>query len=97
MTVDEHIISISPGDTTTTTTAAKRVQDKRRSRPLKTPRVHKTYASLNDIEDILDNDQEWRISPEKVDEEKKIMHAFLSARSYKKTEPVQFQADTVIL
>jgi len=97
MTDDEHITSISPGDTTTTTTSAKRVQEKRRSRPPKTPRVHNTYTSLNDIEDILDNDQEWRISPDKDDGEKKIMHAFLSERSYKKTEPVQFQADTVIL
>jgi hypothetical protein len=101
MTVDEQIISISPGDTTTTTTTTtERVQGKQRFRPPRTPRtprVRNNYTSLNDIEDILDNDHGWRVSSKKDDDEKKVMDAFLSSRSCTKTEPVQFQADTVIL
>ena len=93
MTVDEQIISISPGDSTTT----ERVQEKQHFRPPRTPRVRNNYTSLNDIEDILDNDHGWRVSSKKDDDEKKVMDAFLSSRSSTKTEPVQFQADAVIL
>jgi hypothetical protein len=91
-TIDEQIISISPGGST-----KERVQEKQRFRPPRTPRVRKNYTSLNDIEDILDNDHGWRVSSKKDDDEKKVMDTFLSSRSYTKTEPVQFQADTVIL
>ena len=96
MTVDEQIISIPPGESTTT----ERVQEKQHFRPPRTPRtprVRNNYTSLNDIEDILDNDHGWRVSSKKDDDEKKVMDAFLSSRSSTKTEPVQFQADTVIL
>ena len=92
-TVGEQRKSTPSKDITTTEC----VQEKRRSRVPKITRVRKQYTSLNDIEAILDDDQEWRNFPEKDDEEKRVMNTFLSSRSSVQIKPAQFQADTVIL
>jgi hypothetical protein len=64
----------------------------------RTPRVLKNYTSLNDIEEILENEQSWIVELPENDNEKQIVDKFISSHSSETTpEPTQFQADTVIL
>jgi len=87
--------------------------EKRRSRMSKTPRVKKKYTSLNDIEDILDQEESARVasanedgynpntelfpSPEHDYEQQKVDNFLASCGSKTTPEPIQFQPDTVIL
>jgi hypothetical protein len=96
--------SANPKSATKTplSSASFRSNRRRRSRTPKPPRIRHNYTSLNDIEDLLDQDQEWKLPDEEGegDSGNQNLNAFLSSRSYVLVEPrqyQQFQANTVQL
>jgi hypothetical protein len=105
---------VSPGTPESTnrtllskSSSASKNSRRRRSRTPIPPRRRQKYTSLNDIEDLLDQDQEWKLPDEKDAEvtatgntQKDNLNAFLSSRSYAGAVPLQykqFNADTVQL
>ena len=61
-----------------------------------TPHTDKHYNSLDDITETVENEHSWGIEFPEKDKEKVIVDTFLSSQKTA-PEPIQFQADTVIL